>query len=77
MMFHVVYRNKGNKEVSSMKQIEVKVTSVPRAGGTVLLIECSECGPVSVDATRHQLVAMAGATHLLNVHGVGVAEVRT
>lgn len=50
-----------------MKQIEVKVTTVPSprdgAGGTTLLIECSACGPVSVGRDPG-----AGIAHLLNVH---------
>jgi hypothetical protein len=63
-MFHVKHR-----EEETMKQIEVKVTSVPRAGRTVLLIECSACGPVAVDS-RPDTGVMVGAVHLLNVHGL-------
>lgn len=76
-MFHVVYRNKSNpaEEVGQMEQIEVKVTSVPRAGQTVLLIECSACGPVSVDSRPDALVASAGAHHLFHAHLVAAREV--
>ena len=63
------------REVRSMKQIEVKVTSVPRAGGTVLLIECSACGPVAVDSRPTSTVIGMGGTHLLTVHGVGIVKV--
>jgi hypothetical protein len=69
-MFHVKQR----EEVEQMKHIEVKVTSVPRAGGTVLLIACSACGPVAVDSAA--TVMSAGSDHLLHVHGL-LGQVRS
>lgn len=67
-MFHVEHCKSGNKEVETMKPIEVKVTSVPRAGGTVLLIECSACGPVAVDSRTTSTSVGAGGLHLTLVH---------
>lgn len=58
-----------------MKQIKVKVTEVPRAGGTVLLIACSECGPVAVDSLANSTRMSVGVDHLLHVHGLAAKQV--
>lgn len=58
-----------------MKQIVVKVTGAPRAGYTILLVECSACGPVAVDSTGVEATVL-GEMHLFTAHGISNITVR-